>query len=438
MRASGLRVALRAALVTTLAIGLLAPARTLGFSGFGAETASATYGKQITFNVELAGGAPDRLEVLLQIGLDPDSTLVAPVAASGTSARYVLDTAQDYLTPNTPITYRWRAMTGGSVTVSDARTFRYADNRPGLDWQSATVGQATVHWYGSGESQARRFGELSTGAAARAEATLGHSLDGPIDIFVYVTRDDFFGALGPGAREWTGAATYPDIRTVFMWLGGGSSDYLDTALAHEVTHVVFFDATRNPYHAPPTWLNEGFAVWSERQNADDQVSVVRDEVSNGLFSFSAITGQFPIGARGSALSYAEGATMVARIIDTYGKAAMARIAAAYRLGATDAEALKAGTGISADQLYADYFGSFGASEPKPVAAATIGPSIVRPASNNGALGSGAPARGAPTTAASGLDLAGLALWVGLALVVVAIGAAAWFSRRRSRGPAAPP
>jgi len=438
MRRAGSPAVLQAALVATLALGLLAPARTLAFSGFGAESASATYGKQITFRVELPGGAPDRLELLLQVGLGADSTLVAPVQASGTSARYVLDTAQDYLTPNTPITYRWRATAGGSVTVSDARTFRYADNRPGLDWRSASIGQATVHWYGNGESQARRFGALSTGASARAEATLGHSLDGPIDIFVYVTRDDFFGALGPGAREWTGAATYPDIRTIFMWLGGGSSDYLDTALAHEVTHVVFFDATRNPYHAPPSWLNEGFAVWSERQNADDQMSVVRDEVSNGLFSFSAITGQFPIGARGSSLSYAEGATMVARIIDTYGKAAMARIAAAYRSGATDAEALKAGTGISADQLYADYFRSFGAPEPKPVAAATIGPSIVRPAGNAGAAGSGAPVAGLPGSAASGPDLAGVALWVGLALLVAAIGGATWASRRRSRRQAGPP
>jgi hypothetical protein len=431
------RAALSMTLLAILVISLLAPATTLGFSEFGAEGASGTYGKQITFTVELPGGAPDRLEVLLQIGLDPDSTLVAPVDASGTTARYVLDTAKDYLTPNTPITYRWRATAGGSVTVSPAATFRYADNRTGLDWRTATIGQSTVHWYGDAESQARRFGDLSTGAASRAEATLGHSLDGPIDIFVYRSRDEFFGALGPGAREWTGAATYPDIRTVFMWLGGGSSDYLDTALVHEVTHVVFFDATRNPYHAPATWLNEGFAVWSERQNADEQTGVVRSEASSGLFSFSAITGQFPIGARGSSLSYAEGATMVARIIDTYGRAAVARITAAYRAGATDAEALKAGTGIAADQLYADYYRSFGAAEPKPVAPASIGPSIVRPAGNNGAVGSAAPA-GTPAGTGTGTDLSGVALWVGLALVVVAVGAGLWIARRRASREAGSP
>ena len=425
------RLALGVTVVATVGLGLASPRPALGFSGFGSEEASATYGTESTCSVELPAGAPDELEVLLQVGLDPDSTLVAPVVPTGGTARYVLDTAKDYMTPNTPITYRWRATTGGAVTVSPAKTFRYADNRPGLDWRTATIGQATVHWYGDAESQARRFGDLSTGATSRAEATLGHALDGPIDIFVYRTRDEFFGALGPGAREWTGAATFPEIRTVFMWLGGGSSDYLDTALIHEVTHVVFYDATHNPYHAPPSWLNEGFSVWSEHQNADQQDGVVRSEARNGLFSFSAITGQFPIGERGSSLSYAQGATMVARIIDTYGKAAMARIAAAYRSGATDAEALKAGTGIAADQLYADYFRAYGAAVPRPVSAATIGPSVVHAAGNVPA-GSSAPAGDGTEPA-----VAGDAPWLVIALVVIVVivGAAGsmWLLRRRRLG-----
>ena len=424
------RLALAASMIAMVAIGLVAPRPVLGFSGFGAEQASATYGQQISFSVELPGGPPDRLDVLLQVGLDADSTLVAPVQPSGTTARYLLDTAKDYMTPNTPITYRWRATTGSGVTLSPARTFRYADNRAGLDWRTATLGQATVHWYGDAESQARRFGELSTGAMSRAEATLGHALDGPIDIFVYRTRDEFFGALGPGAREWTGAATFPDIRTVFMWLGGGSSDYLDTALIHEVTHVVFFDATRNPYHAAPSWLNEGFAVWSEHQNADQQDGVVRGEVGSGLFSFSAITGQFPIGERGSSLSYAQGATMVARIIDRYGTAAMARIAAAYRAGATDGEALQAGTGITADQLYADYFRAYGAAEPRPVAAATIGPSIVHPEGNVPA-GSSAPAGQGSGPAAPG-EVPWVAIALGVLVVLAGgVGGTWWVHRRRA-------
>lgn len=364
------------ALALVLAVSLGTPGRALGFTGFGAMRASDTYGQQITFSVDLPGGAPDALEILLRFGDSPTSTYVAPVQASGTSATYTWDASSSYLTPNTPITYRWRAESGGSTTLSPPGRLVYTDNRPGLDWQSATFGVATVHWYGNHAAEASQFGQLTAGAVSRGEALLGHQLDGPIDIFVYVSQNDFFGALGPGAREWTGAATFPDIRTVFMWLGGGPTSYLQTALVHEVTHVVFHDATTNPYHEPATWFNEGIATWSELQNATSERATVQSEVPNGLFAFQALTGQFPIGSRGSSLSYAEATTMVDMIISDYGRGAIAKIAAAYRGGATDAEALQAGTGIPATQLYGDYFRSFGASEPQPVAAATIGPSIV--------------------------------------------------------------
>ncbi len=420
-----------------VAAGLALPARAAAFSGFGARSASEQYGQAMTFSVSLSGGAPDRLELLLQFGSDPDSTFVAPVGASGGSATYTWDASTDYVTPNTPITYQWRATTGDTVTLSPPGSLLYKDNRPGLDWQSARIGQATVHWYGGAEAQARRFGDLTSGAVSRAQQTLGHALDGPIDIFVYDSQSDFFGALGPGAREWTGAATFPDIRTVFMWLGGGGSDYLDTALVHEVTHVVFYDATRNPFHDPARWLNEGFSVWSEQQNADAATQTVRSEVSSGLFSFDAITGQFPIGSRGSSLSYAQGATMVAKIIKTYGPRAMAGIAAAYRSGATDAEALQAGTGVSADKLFADYYRSFGASEPHPVAAATIGPSVVQTGANGGnassvpssgaAGASPSPSGGSPAADAAANAVLG---WVAIGvLVLTGVVAAAWYRRR---------
>ena len=418
------------------AAALVRPPAAAAFSGFGPITASERYGTAITFKVELPGGAPDQLELLIAFGIQPDVTFIAPVDVSGTQATYVWDASKQYLTPNTPISYRWRATSGAAVTESAVGSLRYADNRPGLDWHTAPMGNATIHWYGSSETRARRFGDLTGGAVSRAEELLGHALDGPVDIFVYVTRAEFFGALGPGAREWTGAATFPGIRTVFMWLGGGSSEYLDRALIHEVTHVVFFDATRNDFHAPPLWLNEGFAVWSERQNADTQSATVRSEVSSGLLSFGAMTDAFPIGTRGSSLSYAEATTMVDRIIHIYGASAMSGIAKAYRNGATDEEALRAGTGVPAAQLYGDYFRAFGASEPRPIPAASIGPSIV----HAGANGSGGQAttgpNGAPAETANppgGVPLVVLVIaLVGLIAVVVA---GAYLLRRRPQGGA---
>jgi hypothetical protein len=202
-----------------------------------------------------------------------------------------------------------------------------------------------------------------------------------VDVFVYATHDAFFGALGPGVREWAGAAAYPPLRTIFMSLEGGSPAYLEVVMIHEVTHIVWNDATDNPFHEPARWLNEGLATWSETSDDSGERETVEAEADEaGLFAFEAITEQFPIGQRGGLLSYAQGTTMVDLIIDRYGTDAIARIAAAYRDGASDAEALEAGTGIPADDLYADYFAEFGVSAPTAIEPEPILPSNVdRPA-----------------------------------------------------------
>lgn len=96
----------------------------------------------------------------------------------------------------------------------------------------------------------------------------------------------------------------------------------------------------------------------------------------GLFAFQAITEQFPIGERGGRLSYAQGTTMVDLIVERYGEEAIGAIAAAYRDGASDAEALEAGTGVSADELYASFYAEFGVEAPRPVTVDPIPPSNV--------------------------------------------------------------
>ena len=396
------------AVTMSLAMGLvLAPTPVAAFSGFGQESADSTYGQQMTFRVDLPGGAPDRLELLLDFA-GSDSTFVAAVAASDGSAQYTWDASTSYVTPNTTVTYRWRAISGDTVSVSRPQTLLYRDDRPGLDWRSATIGDATVNWYGGAEAQARRFGELSAGGAQEAEQLLGHQLNGPIDIFVYDSQADFFGALGPGAREWTGAATYPEIRTIFMWLGGGPASYLDTTIVHEVTHVVFHDATQNPYHEPAKWLNEGLATWAENQSASSQRATVQFEAaSGGLFAFPAIAEQFPIGTRGSSLSYAMGATMVQMIIDEHGRGALARLATAYRDGASDDEALRAATDMSANELYDAFYAAFGVSAPSPVEPAPLLPSDVKepgqPAASGGEAPAGPGASAAPATESPSTD-----------------------------------
>ena len=428
-----------------LAVGVLAigadPAA--AFDGFGELETDSTYGEEVRFEVDLRGEEPEILELLIRTP-DSDGAFVVPVEPSGASATYVWDTSVDYVTPNTLITYQWRATNDGTVTLSPEEQFRYTDDRPEFDWQSAQLGEATVHWYGGAEAQARRFGELTAVGVERAELLLGSELAGPVDVFVYATHEAFFGALGPGVREWAGAAAYPPLRTIFMSLEGGSPAYLEVAMIHEVTHIVWNDATDNPFHEPARWLNEGIATWSETSDDSGEREMVEAEADDGgLFSFEAITEQFPIGQRGGLLSYSQGTTMVDLIIDRYGPEAIATIAAAYRDGASDAEALEAGTGISADELYADFFAEFGVSAPTPIEPEPIPPSNVdRPTVGNvdpGGVDPDAeppPAEPAPaeeTPRESGSEAAAV---IGLVLGLGLAGTAAYLRSRRAARRAA--
>jgi Peptidase MA superfamily len=437
----GRLIRLAAASLAAAAIGLVGADRALGFDAFGEASADATYGSEIRFEVEIDGGAPDRLELLIQT---PGAlgSFVAPVEPVAGSATYVWDTATEHVTPNTLVTYRWRAIEGTDVVLGPEETIRYEDDRPELDWQRAALGDATVHWYGDAEGQARRFGEVAAEGVDRAEELLGTELAGPVDVFVYATAEDFFGATGPGVREWTGAVAYSDIRTIFMMLEGQSPGYLEVAMVHEVTHIVFHDATDNPYHDPARWLNEGIATWSEIGDAGEQRAIVQAEAgSGGLFSFDAIAAQFPIGSGAAELSYAQGTTLIDDIVDRYGSAAIAGITAAYREGASDAEALEAGTGVPADQLYADFFASFGVTEPQPIAPEPIAASNVdRPAAgqvdaggSDGGPGEAPGGAAAPGDGSSGTDSGAVPLIVLLgAGAVAALTGAAWFSRRAAR------
>jgi hypothetical protein len=207
-----------------------------------------------------------------------------------------------------------------------------------------------------------------------------------------------------------------------------------------VTHIVFHDATDNPFHEPARWLNEGIATWSENGDAGGDRSIVEIEASGaGLFAFDAITEQFPIGERGGRLSYAQGTTMVDLIVDRYGPEAIARITAAYRDGASDAEALEAGTGIPADELYAGYYESFGVEAPTPIAAEPIAASNVdRPTAGTvdpGGVDPGAeppPGEAAPDEPEAPRDAASdVALVIGLLTAVAVAGVAAVMVSRRA-------
>ena len=132
---------------------------------------------------------------------------------------------------------------------------------------------------------------------------------------------------------------------------GDRSPISSVAMVHEVTHIVFNDATDNPFHEPATLAQRGHR---------DMVGVAATRASSGGSSSSrpVAAGSSPSRPSPSSSRSASARRQLSLCAghdhgrqhhrpSTAGRPSP-RITAAYRDGASDAEALEAGTGVPAD------------------------------------------------------------------------------------------
>ena len=350
------------------------------FDGFGSQSADSTYGEEMRFEVELEGGvarAPRAPAPHARAATAHSSSRSTPGRRPAT---YVWDTSIDYVTPNTLVTYQWRAIDGGRVTCSPPRA-RSATRTTGRASTGRARSSARRRCTGTAAPRRRRVASASSPrwASTQAEELLGTELAGPVDVFVYDTREDFFGALGPGAREWTGAAAYSEIRTIFMWLGGGSAGVPRAGDGPRGDPHRLPRRHRQPVPRAGALAERGHRdLVRERQRRRRSARSSRPRPrGGGLFAFEAITEQFPIGERGAVLSYAQGTTHGRphrRSIRPRGdRRDHGRATATAR---RTPRRWRRAPSMPADELYADFYDEFGVEAPTPIAAEPIAASNV--------------------------------------------------------------
>ena len=453
------------AVIVAVAIGLLvgtAPVVAAAAPAtFGTPTAVSTFNTGVVFKQPVTvSGAIGRAEILLTIAdsIGPEVVEVPVPAASGSSTlTYTLDTSGSaHMIPNTPIVARWRVFAAGdpgAVTQGPELRLVYADDR--FTWKTVSGPLVRVHWYQGDAAfgaKALRLGEDEVRATAKL---LGVTETTPVDFFVYATVDEFYGGIGTGTHENVAGSAYVDIRTM---LGLIPPDQIDDPLVavripHEFVHLVFDTASKNPYHHPPRWLNEGLAVYqSESYGATDQ-GLVKDAAATGaLIPLGGLVGQFPNGDD-FFLAYAESVAAVDFMIRTYGSDALVTLIRSYAGGRTDDEAFKDALGVDTTAFGAAWFASVKATPkqsfgpqpapPGPVPSAWLGAvagASAAPASSGGVAGTSAgtaPASAIPGAVggpAGGSGTGSLWLLVVLALVVFIVAATLVLRRRQASEP----
>ena len=416
---------------------------------FGTPTAAARYGDGVTFSQPFTPSPGiRRVEILISVpgSIGPLAVQVpTPACCAPVILRHTLAEADGHLVPNTRFSARWRVTADdGTTTVGDEAAVVYADTR--FDWKTVTGPIVRVHWYKGTLDFGKRALAIGEGGIANAATLLGVTESKPVDFYIYADQTEFYDALGPGTRENVGGEAHADIRTMFALIGPDQIDatWVSVVVPHELTHLVFDTAVKNPYHFPPRWLNEGLAVYLSEGYTDAWRASVEGAVgANSAIPLDGLAGQFPTTRDQFFLAYGESVSAVDFLVRKYGKDALVKLVRSYADGVTDDEAFTAGIGQDVAAFQTAWLKDLGAKAPTAVGP-QVGPAGPLPpgwAAQPGAPGPGATGGpvasagpGAPAGQPAGGSAGDLALIGPIALGFAVAVAVLFIVRARRRRP----
>jgi len=272
--------------------------------------------------------------------------------ATAVQGKYLLPTSgAQYKPPGILLEYRFIITDStGRTLETEKETFLYLDNR--FQWEKVTRGTVEVYYYGPTQERAQLILAAATATVARMGALLGITPTQSIRIIAYNNATHMAAALPFVSRTTQtelltqGQAHY--VYGVLLVLAGDPQ--IDGVASHEVTHMVFREATKGAAMDLPAWLNEGMAEYGNinpNSSYDTYLSVAVS--SKKLLRLKQL--QTPPGIpQDTLLMYGQGRAVVRYLVDTYGETKIRQLFTAFRQGVRIDEALQKVYGFDQDGL----------------------------------------------------------------------------------------
>jgi hypothetical protein len=323
------------------------------------QTAQADFPQSVEFRLKARGFETARAELNYRLVGDPvtaEKQAEVKRVTSRPDLNVTLDLTTDYIPPGAEVEYYW-TLTGkaGDTTDTPAKTFKLLDDQ--YAWKSLTdaQGRVTVHWYEGGSSFGRTLLGVATGALDRLQTNVNAGLTRPAEIWVYASQDELLGSLPANIPEWVGGKAFPPLALVMAAIpNDGYAEFeIKRTIPHELSHLVLYQATRNPYNAPPSWFDEGLAVYSQDAHDPAEEEALRSAAENGaLVPLNSLSSSFGADEESALLAYAQSHSAVEFLLtdSRYGPDRFARTVAAFREGVTYDEAFQAGLGATVDEI----------------------------------------------------------------------------------------
>jgi hypothetical protein len=315
------------------------------------------FGETIYFSGEVQSEVPVQTAVLFfqaeqdsgtQIGL----AQVNPLGNNRYSLTYFHRIADYTIRPFSTIQFHWQlTLDGGQEVDSPIAYATYLDNR--FTWRSLEGEQHRVHWY-QGDIQ---FAQKILNAAEQGAANIHKLIPLPspkmLDIYVYSDAESMQAALGPEPINWVAGHADPDLGVILVALPEGPEQSLliEQRIPHELMHILLYQANPLGYKNLPTWLSEGLASQAEMYPNPDYRILLEEAVrENSLQPISEFCDTFPLEAYSALLAYAESASFVRYLHNTYGITGIDRLIAAYANGLECERGVESALGKELSQL----------------------------------------------------------------------------------------
>lgn len=242
-----------------------------------------------------------------------------------------------YLPPGTTVEYHWEATdVNGGEAETETATFFYDDVR--FDWKTIVRDEVTIYYYSGSDDAAESMANVAAEALTSMSDLLGTSVEFPVRVWIYGSRDDMRPALRSRSESYEDQITTAGVRVAsdtVLVLGNVSFD----TLRHELTHVVTAVAGESPFGELPAWVDEGTAVYSQTDPGGFGTAIQNAVDRGNVFSVQSIT-SYPGDPGKVTLFYGQSWSLVSYLIDTYGAENYAALFAEVKAGSRMDEALE--------------------------------------------------------------------------------------------------
>ena len=372
MRRKWTRYTRRFSLLFTLLLMLVAlpiaappPARAAGTVSVAASTATANFPKGIAFHLEAraAGAEIARVALLYHPVAAPtvERIEIPTERGSRVALDYALDTQVRFLPPGVDVEYRWLlTLSDGTETRTPPATFLYMDGR--VAWKKLTSGPVTLWWDGDDARIGQDAADTAARTISRLSGTFKVPADQPVRILLYTNQRDMLAGLPPNSATWLGGSSTPALNLIQAVVdpSGSGPDSAPAAqirreIPHEISRLITYRASENPYNTLPTWLDEGLATTNQETPDLRLRPLLFDAATAGtLIPIRALNSPFPLDPNRALLSYAESESVVNYIANAYKPGTIPALVAAFKDGLSYDEATQRVLKEDLDALDADW------------------------------------------------------------------------------------